>query len=300
MPDRTSSIGNRQSAIGNEGRAGRPRYIASSSNALVKLFRRALAEGTTRDGWLAVEGPLLLDEALKAASKPEGACPVVQSVLASSTATRKFAALVDRLPPEAEVTEVPDRVFTEIAQTETPQGIAALVELPTYDLDAILARRDALLVIACGVQDPGNLGTIVRSLQALGGSALITLRATVSPYNPKVVRSSAGAILTLPVFRGLEAGGLIARLRVAGVALAAADRHARQSLAEADLRGPVAFLIGQEATGLPGEVAGEADWRLRIPIRASMDSLNAATAAGILLYEAARQRSFQFSVFSNQ
>src|SRR5271157_4921281 len=171
--------------------ARRVHQVSSSGNALVKLFRRALAEGTTREGWLAVEGPLLLEEAIKAASEHEAAGPVVQSVLASNAAIRKFAALIDRLPSEAEVTEVPDRVFTEIAQTETPQGIAALVELPAYDLDAVLARRDALLVIACGVQDPGNLGTIMRSLQALGGSALVTLRATVSPYNPKVVRSSA-------------------------------------------------------------------------------------------------------------
>jgi len=207
--------------------ARRVHQVASSGNALVKLFRRALAEGTTREGWLAVEGPLLLEEAIKAASGREGTGPVVQSVLASNTAMSKFAAMADRLPQEAEVTEVPDRVFTEIAQTETPQGIAALVELPVYDLDPILARRNALLVIACGVQDPGNLGTIMRSLQALGGSAMATLRATVSPYNPKVVRSSAGAIFSLPVFRGLEAGGLAVRLRAAGVAIAAADGRAR-------------------------------------------------------------------------
>ncbi len=278
--------------------ARRVHQVSSSGNALVKLFRRALAEGTTREGWLAVEGPLLLEEAIKAASEHEAAGPVVQSVLASNAAIRKFAALIDRLPSEAEVTEVPDRVFTEIAQTETPQGIAALVELPNYDydhdLDAILARRDALLVIACGVQDPGNLGTIMRSLQALGGSALVTLRATVSPYNPKVVRSSAGAIFCLPVFQGLEAGWLAARLRATGVAIVAADRHARQSLATVDLRGPVAFLIGREAAGLPAKLAREADLRLSIPIRAGMDSLNAATAAGILLYEAARQRGFHY------
>ncbi|MGO9274490.1 MAG: TrmH family RNA methyltransferase [Terriglobia bacterium] len=274
--------------------ARRVHQVSSSGNALVKLFRRALAEGTTREGWLAVEGPLLLEEAINAAFEREGAGPVVQSVLAGNTAIRKFAALVERLPQEAEVTEIPDRLFTEIAQTETPQGIAALVELPVYDLDPILARRSALLVVACGVQDPGNLGTIMRSLQALGGSALATLRATVSPYNPKVVRSSAGAIFSLPVFRGLEAGGVAARLRAAGVAIAAADRHARQSPAEADLRGPVAFLIGQEAAGLPAELAREADLRLSIPIRAGMDSLNAATAAAIFLYEAARQRGFHY------
>jgi RNA methyltransferase, TrmH family len=291
MTDRTSSIVNRQSSVGNNGRR---RCITGSSNALVKLFRRALTEGMTREGWLAVEGPLLLEEALKAGPGRERERPAVQTVLASSTAIRKFAALVDRLPPEAEAVEVPDRVFALVAQTETPQGIAALVELPGYDLDTILARRDALLVIACGVQDPGNLGTIMRSLWGLGGSALVTLQATVSPYNPKVVRSSAGAIFSLPVFRGLPVAGLGARLRAAGVTIAAADRRARLSLTESDLRGPLALLIGREAAGLPAELTREADLRLSIPIRAEVDSLNAATAAGILLYEAARQRGFHY------
>jgi len=274
--------------------ARRVHQVSSSSNALVKLFRRALGEGTTREGWLAVEGPLLLEEAIQSVRTGQKGAPVVQSVLASNSAMRKFAAPVNHLPPEAEVTEVPDHIFAEITQTETPQGIAALVELPSYDLGAILAKRDALLVIACGIQDPGNLGTIMRSLQALGGSALVTLPATVSPYNPKVVRSSAGAILRLPIFRGLEPRELTARLRAAGVRITAADRHAAQSLAGADLRGPVALLIGQEAAGLPVELAREADLRLSIPIRAEMDSLNAATAATIFLYEAARQRGFSY------
>jgi TrmH family RNA methyltransferase len=274
--------------------ARRVHQVSSAGNALVKLFRRALAEGTTREGWLAVEGPLLIEEALNASSQPEGSSPAVQSVLASTTAARKFAKLVDRLPRETEVTEVPDRLFERIARTETPQGVAALVELPRYDLEAVLARRDTLLLIACGVQDPGNLGTMMRSLQALGGTALVTLRETVSPYNPKVVRSSAGAIFRLPVFRGLEAGVLAVRLRAAGIVIAAADRHAAQSLVDAELRGRVAFLIGQEAAGLPAELAREANLLLSIPIRAAMDSLNAATAAGIFLYETARQRGFSY------
>jgi len=307
MPQRTPSTGNHQAFVVKKGRS-----VASPGNALVKLFRRALAEGTTREGWLAVEGPLLLEEVIKASLQRPGPQrsssgrseragetraferPRVQSVLASNSAMRKYATLLDRLPPEAELTEVPDRVFAGIAQTETPQGIAALVELPRHDLDAILARRDTLIVIACGVQDPGNLGTIMRSVEALGGSALLTLHATVSPYNPKAVRSSAGAIFRLPVFRGLDANDLTPRLRAARVTIAAADRHRGQSLAEADLRGPVAFLIGQEAAGLPAALARQADVQLSIPLRAEVDSLNAATAAAILLYEAARQRGFGF------
>ena len=274
------------------------REVASPTNSLVKVFRRALAEGVTREGWLAVEGPLLVEEALTAGAQDSGSenhHVAVRSVIVARGAAGKFERLIDRLPQDAEVAEIPDRLFEQIAQTETPQGITALIELSElmpHDLDAILARPDALVVVACGLQDPGNLGTMMRSAQALGGSALVTLPSTVSPYNPKAVRSSAGAIFRLPVFRAVDSALLISRARAADVRLIAADRRASLLLTEADLTGPIALLIGQEASGLPDEIASEADLAVSIPLRPSAESLNAATAAGILLYEAARQRSF--------
>jgi RNA methyltransferase, TrmH family len=273
------------------------RGIRSPANALLKVFRRALAEGVTRQGWLAVEGPLLVEEALDAGhGEPRANRAVrVHSVLVARGAAQKFRQLLDRLPEDAEVAEVEDRLFDHVAGTETPQGIAALVELPPHDLDAILTPPDALIVVACRLQDPGNLGTMIRSARALGGSALITLPSTVSPFNPKAVRSSAGAIFQLPVLRGVEPATLARSAGAAGVELVAADRHAPLSVTEADLRGPVALLIGQEAAGLPPEIAREASARVNIPIRAGTDSLNAAVAASILLYEAARQRGFRTS-----
>jgi TrmH family RNA methyltransferase len=255
---------------------------------LLKVFRRALAEGETREGWLAVEGPHLVEEALKADAA------TVHSVLVSASGRARFDALLARLPREAEVSQVADAVFRKVAQTENPQGIAALVELAHYDLTPLLARWDALVLVACGIQDPGNLGAIVRSAQAFGATALLTIKETVSPFNPKAVRSSAGAIFHLPVFREAKATDVVSRLRTANVRIIAADRHSPASLAEADLRGAVAFLVGREATGLPPEIAREAALLLSIPIRAETDSLNAATAAGIFLYEAARQRRFRY------
>jgi TrmH family RNA methyltransferase len=262
--------------------------ITSPTNSLLKVFRRALAEGETREGWLAVEGPHLVEEAL------QGGAVSVHSVLVSTSGRAKFQGLLERLPREAEVAQVADALFQKVAQTENPQGIAALVELPHHDLTALLARRDALLLVACGIQDPGNLGTMMRSAQAFGATALITLKETVNPFNPKVVRSSAGAIFRLPVFRDARPAELVSSLRAAGVRIIAADRHSPASLAEADLRGAVAFLIGREATGLPPEVAREAALLLSIPIRPETDSVNAATAAGIFIYEAARQRGFRY------
>jgi RNA methyltransferase, TrmH family len=150
-----------------------------------------------------------------------------------------------------------------------------------------------LLLVACGIQDPGNLGVMMRSAQAFGATALITLEETASPLNPKAVRASAGAIFRVPVVHDAAAGALLERLRAAQVRIVAADRHSPSSLTEADLRGPLAILIGREATGLEEEIAREADLLLSIPIRSGMDSVNAATAASIFLYEAARQRGFR-------
>jgi len=265
------------------------RQIVSATNSVLKVYRRALAKGITRAGWLAVEGPFLVEEALAAGPEVH-----THSILMAESAWAKFARLMERLPGEAEAVQVPDRLFGQVAQTQNPQGIAALVELPAPNLDTILAGRNLLLLVACGVQDPGNLGTLMRSAAAFGASALFALQETVSPFNPKVVRSSAGAIFRLPILAGLAANELLDRLRAARVCIIAADRHSSKPLHEADLRGSLAILVGREASGLPPEVAREASQLLSIPIRKEVDSVNAATAGGIFLYEAARQRRFRY------
>jgi len=267
----------------------RSRQIGSPTNSLLKVYRRALAKGTTREGWLAVEGPFLMEEALAAAPAAR-----THGVLVAESGGAKFAGIIERLPAEAEAVQVPDRLFEQVAQTQNPQGIAGLVELPAHNLDAILRRRNLLLLVACGLQDPGNLGTLMRSAAAFGASALITLEETVSPFNPKAVRSSAGAIFRLPVLTGLAANELLPRLRAARVRIIAADRHSPSPLDQADLRGSLALMVGREASGLPPEIAREASLLLSIPIRAGMDSVNVATAGSVFLYEAARQRGFKY------
>jgi len=270
----------------------RVRELTSSSNALLKVFRRALADGLTREGWLAVEGPRSVEEALKACGS--GSAVTIRSVLVSRSGAERFKSMLAQLPPEAEIAQVADRLFQNAAQTQTPQGIAALVELPRPDLQKIVAHRNLLLLVACGLQDPGNLGAIMRSAEALGATALVTLPATVSPFNPKTMRSCAGAVFRLPVFPGQEPGALFQRLRAAGIAIVATDRHSPSALAQADLRGSLAVLVGNEASGLAAEIAAQATLRLSIPIRPGTDSVNVASAAAIFLYEAARQREFRY------
>ncbi len=261
------------------------REITSAANPLLKVFRGALAEGVTREGWLAVEGPHLVEEALAQAQ--------VRSLLVSRDAASKFRHLLARVPKGAEVAQVPERLFARVAETQAPQGIAALVELRAHDLDAVLAQHGGIFLVGCGLQDPGNIGVMMRSAQALGAAALLTLTETVSPFNPKAVRASAGAIFRLPVFGNLEPADLFRRLRSARIRIIAADQHSPSPLWQADWQSSVAVMIGREGTGLAPGLFKEANQLLSIPIHSGTESLNAATAASIFLYEAARHRGFQ-------
>lgn len=282
MPERKPMSGRLPGSV-------RRRKLKSPTNSLVKVFRRALAEGVTPEGWLAGEGPRWLAEALK-----PGSAAVVQSVLLSQSAALSHRGLLAKIPRRSEVACVPDRLFQQVTRTQTPQGIAALVERPGFDLQEVLGRPNIILMVACGVQDPGNLGTMIRSADALGASAVLALRGTVSPFNPKAVRSCVGSIFRLPVFANLTPDELFKWLRASGIRTVAAERKGPVSVAEASLGGSLAILIGNEASGLSPELAQKANLRVSIPINPATDSLNAATAAGIILYEVARQRAFPY------
>jgi TrmH family RNA methyltransferase len=201
---------------------------------------------------------------------------------------------------------ITDRLFAGIAATETPQGIAALVQPRRAGFDDLLrGPQSALLIVLVGVQDPGNVGTILRAAEALGATGVAACRtgdlATSHLFSPKVVRASAGSIFRLPVAEGLSIPILQSQLRIAGVRMIAATSASGpgNTLApwQSDLRAPVALLIGNEGAGLPAELEQAADERILIPLAAAagmdgrrVESLNAAMAATVLLYEAARQR----------
>ena len=282
------------------GRPSRGVVVESGNHVALNLYRRSLAAGVTPEGWLAIEGPILFADALElaldlpAAGAGHQSQLKIHSVLATEREADRFADGLRKLPRETEITLVSERLFKRVARTETPRGIAALVELPLRSFDTVLSQPDALAVVACGLQDPGNLGTMMRSAQALGAAALITLQNTVSPFNAKALRSSAGAAFRLPVFTGLEPDSLIRRLRGLGIRIVGTDRHSAKPLTDEDLRGRVAILIGQEAAGLDEGLRRNADVHLAVRIRRGTESLNAAAAATIFLYEAARQRGFRF------
>ncbi len=176
--------------------------------------------------------------------------------------------------------------------TESPQPIAALVEPPDWTWAHLLGGPGStapLLVVLAELQDPGNLGAILRSAEAFGADGVLSLPGTVSAWNPKAVRASAGSVFRLPVLATSEAEAL-AHLRKAGVKIWATTVRGAQPADLVDLAGPVALLIGNEGNGVPPDLAAKADGALTISCPGPVESLNAAVAASVLLYEASRQR----------
>lgn len=260
--------------------------LSSPRHPLLAGLRRALERGElTPEGCCAVEGVHLVEEALRS---PVEVAALVAARSAEATLERFEAASNGR----ARSYIVPDRVFRSLAQTETPQGVAALVRLPAHPLEESLAHLRALVAVLIGVQDPGNLGTTLRALEAFGGTACLLAVNTVSPFNAKAVRASAGSLFRVPVFRKLSLDTILRlcrehKLRTVGLA-----PRAPKTLAELDLRGPLALFVGGEGAGLSEDALAHLDVAARIPLAAPVESLNAAMAVALALYEAARQRGF--------
>jgi RNA methyltransferase, TrmH family len=252
-----------------------PRRVESRQNSRIKELRAALVRGA-RTPHIAVEGLHLIEEAVKSGLK-----------LKTVFVRNANQGLLEHLElGDAEVLIVTDDVFESATSTEHPQGIAALVQAPEFTLQAML-RGTPLVVIAAGLQDPGNLGTLVRSAEAFGATGMILLPGTVSLANAKTLRASSGSAFRLPVI-AMPADDAFAALREAGVQIFAAV--ARDGVSEADLRGPSALLLGNEGSGLPEAWIAQADARLTIPCPGAVESLNAAVAGSVLLYDAMRQR----------
>jgi TrmH family RNA methyltransferase len=230
------------------------RIVQSKQNSRVKELRSALLRPSRQpDTAVAIEGSNLLGEAIRSGLRLE-----TVFVLASAVST------------------------------ESPQPIAALVTPRSWSW-ADLASEAALLVILAGIQDPGNLGTILRSAEAFGATGAICLPGTVSQWNSKAVRASAGSVFRLPVL-SVSVQDCFAQLKKAGVKTLAAMAHEAKPLGELGLTGSTAFLIGSEGSGLPADLAALADARITIRCPGPVESLNAAVAASVLLYEAAQQR----------
>jgi RNA methyltransferase, TrmH family len=282
---------------------GAAAHITSRDNRWLKAFRIALRGGLpTESGAVGVEGVRLTEEALRSGCR-------IDAVLFSESGERhreRLAPYIGRPEIAFPVLRTTDRLFEGLADTEHPQGVAALVEPRTSSFDELVRTPEGtcspLLVVLAGVQDPGNVGTILRTASAFGATGAATAASgqsgTASPFSPKALRASAGAALHIPLLPGMSLTILLAQLRVAGVSTLASSAHESEDASspllapwQVDWCAPVALLVGNEGAGLPIEVERNADARIRIPMASGIESLNAAAAAAVLFYEAARQRN---------
>jgi len=263
---------------------GRLRPVASRQHPLVKELRRAFAEGAaTSDGHCAVEGAHLVEEAIRSGLR-------LKAAFFSDSARERATKLIPQLSAHTEALLLPDDVFSSAVLTGAPQGVAALAKTKNFSLDDVLRPPEPLVVIAGGIQDPGNLGTMIRTAEAFGGSGLIATENTVNHFNPKVVRASAGSVFRLPIIQ-LALDAALSELRRRGLRLVATSSHKGDSLPDAALIAPLGLLIGNEGAGLPKTALAAVDAVVRIPHSERVDSLNAGVAAAVVLYEVARQRS---------
>jgi len=265
----------------------KPETISSAANPLIKEVRRAIVRGgLTPQGWLVAESFHLLEEALRSDCE-------VKVVLAAESVKSAAESHVRRLTG-VRVVVLPDKLFEGLSGTETTQGVMALVKPREWSLDQLFRARP-LIVVLDGLHDPGNAGTIARAAEAFGATGLLFLKGSVSPYNPKTLRASAGSLFRLPFLQGVEAPLVRAALQQKHVELFAGV-PARQGgmmkmLGDVDLTKPAGLIIGNEAHGVSGELRSAAI-DISIPT-VGVESLNAAMAAAVLLYEARRQRALR-------
>ena len=275
--------------------------ITSRQNPLVKRFRQV--RGGSEHHHIFLEGVRLIEDAVEAGAHFE----TIAFTSSLETSERGLRLLDELQKIPCRGAHVPPQVMEAIADTESPQGVAAIVSRPFYELGELFAARPTLVVIADGLQDPGNLGTIIRTAESASADCLVTTRDTVDPFNQKALRASMGSALRLPIVTDVARTDIAQLCRSHQVSLVgtrtsparravmiedAARAEKTHAYTDADLTIPLAFVLGREATGLDEEVVADADQFVYIPMSPRIESLNVSAAAAILLYEAARQRQF--------
>lgn len=284
-----------------ESRGAATDVITSRENKWLKKFRAALrGRGPAPGEPIGLEGPKLIEEAIRAGLEAE-------AVLVSDSGERMLDGILRAASesepgiPRSQILRTTDKLFAGVAGTETPQGVAGLFRAREWGFEDVLRGaaacegayrgEPALVVVMAGVQDPGNVGTIVRSAEAFDATGAVAARGTADPWSPKAIRASAGSALRLPVLRGLALPLLMAQLKMAGMKTFATRAEAGEGREIGqDLTQPCAIFVGSEGAGLPAEVVSSADGTIAIPMSNQVESLNAAIAAAVVLYEAVRQR----------
>lgn len=276
--------------------------ITSTSNTQIKELAKLQKKSRLRDemGIFLVEGPRMVEEIPKER---------IERLYISESFERKNPAYIKDLGVSAEV--LSDTVFSYVSDTKNPQGILAVVKRLEYTLEDVLGKsaskcegksgekekdpknhriRVPHVIVLDNLQDPGNLGTIFRTAEAAGATGILLSSDSVDVYNPKVIRSTMGAVFRMPFFYVKDLPAAVKSLSSQGIRTYAAHLNGKNAYDEEDYTKGCAFLIGNEGNGLRDEVSECADCLIRIPMCGKAESLNAAVAAAVLMFEAGRQR----------
>lgn len=258
--------------------------IASRQNPLVKRFRE-LARAGASDAAVLLDGQHLVEEAIAAD------VPIEVAAFAEKHAEGRLVTLAAKTRRAgARTIAVTDQVLAALSPVQHPSGVVAIANRPIYSADDVLAKRPQLVVVLSEVQDPGNVGAIIRAAEGCGATGIIAGHGSADPFGWKALRGAMGSTFRLPVARQ-PLDETITAARAAGVRIFAAVPRGGTALPQCDLRGPAAILLGGEGGGLPAALLESSDVRLTIPMRPPVESLNVAIAAALILYEAWRQRT---------
>ncbi len=263
------------------------RTLTSPSNPLLRTIRLAAGQARRAPAELVVvEGVRALEEAVKAGLEINAAV-----ITAHYGHSERESELLRRLQDlSADVCVVPESVFSRLSSVQSPQGILALVRLPVAPLGAAALPGNPLLLCASGIQDPGNLGTLIRTADAAGASLVCTLTGTVSCRNPKTIRASAGTMFRVPVAEHVPPPEFLEFCRRHSITVLCASADGGSSCFDTDFSKPCAILVGNEGSGIDrGLISGMIS--VRVPMNPAVESLNVAIAGAVLLFEAFRQRS---------
>jgi RNA methyltransferase, TrmH family len=271
----------------------RLRRVEGRHNSLVKQLRQAFAHAElTESGDCAIEGLRIVEEAVRSGLR-------FSAVFFRESAGARRERLLSQIGAHVETLVLPDKLFDSVVPSESPQGVAALVRMKRFSLEDLLERLSVGPMVAfAGLQDPGNMGTILRSAEAFGSAGAILGEGTASLFNSKVVRASAGSLFRIPVIHGHGAEKVKVRLddvcgemRAKGVRRIATSSRKGTPLDQADLKTACAIFFGNEGAGLPKDLMAQMDELVCIPHHRQVESLNVGVAASIVLYEAAKQRT---------
>jgi RNA methyltransferase, TrmH family len=266
-----------------------PEVVRSRANPLYKRLRALVDRGAAREACL-LEGPKLVLEALGAGARviEAAAAPRAERTPAGARALEALDAA------GVAVRRVSEDLLASLSEAETAQGLLAVAGRPAFD-EAAARAGTPLVLVAHAVQNPGNLGGLMRSAEAAGATFAFLTAGCADPFSWKALRGSMGSAFRLPHSRGRPLDDVLDSLGRAGVRVVATAADAETRFDQADLRGPVAVLVGGEGAGLPDEALAFAAVRVRVPLRPPVESLNVGVAAALVLFEAARQRGFAAS-----